>query len=62
MYEGPDLAERGVRQEVLICMHIGRGSVRGIRFGFLVAKEAVCERPWRRGTRECVEMCFKGGY
>jgi hypothetical protein len=38
MYESSDLAERGVRQEVLICMRVGRGGVRGIRFWLLIAK------------------------
>lgn len=38
MYESPDLAERSVRQEVLICMRVGRGGVRGIRFRLLIPK------------------------
>jgi hypothetical protein len=41
MYESPDLTERGLRQEVLICMRVGRRSVRGIGFRSLIAKEAV---------------------
>lgn len=61
MYKSPDLAERGLRQEMLICMRVGRRGVRGIRFRSLIAKEAVCERPWRT-TREYVEMRFERGY
>lgn len=56
------VAERGVREEVLVCVRVGRwgfsGGV-GARRG--VAEEAVGERPWCAAD-QCVEVCFERGY
>lgn len=56
------LAERGVREEVLVRVRVGRLDVSvwvGARRR--VAEEAVCECPWC-GAGECVEVCFERGY
>ena len=59
-YVGSLRAQRGVREEVLVCVCVLRGRVGGVGAWCDVAEEAVCECPWR-GAGECGKEGLEGG-
>lgn len=50
-----------MREEVLVGVCVGGWGFRGVGARWCVAKEAVCERPWR-GATEGLEVGFERGY
>lgn len=59
MYVCAILAQRGVGQEVLVCVGEGWRVRGGVGARGVVTEEAICEGPWR-GAGEAVEVRFEG--